>query len=101
MALDRHGAAILEQADESGVAVPANGEGGIRISKEPAGKTRVSRKGGTESGTVSTKTTPEGELPLSVAWDQLPEEVRRRLASLTPEVLAGLHALFSAPYRQS
>ena len=77
-----------------------NGEGGIRISKKTAGKTRVSREGGTESGTVSTKTASEGEFSVSVVWDQLPEEVRRRLASLTPEMLATLHALFSGAPRQ-
>ena len=80
--------------------LPTNGEGGIRISKKPSKKTRVSRKGGTESGTVSTVTASEGEFSISVAWDQLPEEVRRRLASLTPEMLAALHALFSGESRQ-
>ena len=80
--------------------LPTNGEGGIRISKKTAGKTRVSREGGTESGTVSTKTASEGEFSVSVVWDQLPEEVRRRLASLTPEMLATLHALFSGAPRQ-
>jgi hypothetical protein len=80
---------------------PTSGEGGIRISKKTAGKTRVSRKGGTESGTVSTETASEGEFSISVAWDQLPKEVRRRLASLTPEMLAALHALFSGAPRQT
>ena len=81
--------------------LPTNGEGGIRISKKPTGKTRVSRKGGTESGTDSARTAPESGSTLALAWDRLPEETRRRLASLTPEVLAALHALFSAPPRQS
>lgn len=100
MSLDRHGAVVPDQLDESGIAVPANGEGGIRTSKKTSGKTRVSRKGGTESGTVSTKTASEGEFSLSMAWDQLPEEVRQRLASLTPEMLAALHALFTGAPRQ-
>ncbi len=48
------------------------------------------------------------EIPLFVVesgrlavWDQLPEEVRRRLASLTPEVLAALHALFNGEPRRT
>jgi hypothetical protein len=71
-----------------------NGEGGIRISKKPAGKTRVSRKGGTESGTESRKTASDDESALALAWDQLPEETRQRLASLTPEMLAVLRSVF-------
>jgi len=82
------------------LAVHSNGEGGIRISEKTSGKTRVSRKGGTESGTLSTKTASEGEFSLSMAWDQLPEEVRQGLASLTPEMLAALHTLFSGAPRQ-
>ena len=35
-----------------------------------------------------------------MAWDQLPEEVRKGLASLTPEMLAALHTLFSGAPRQ-
>ena len=34
------------------------------------------------------------------AWNRLPEDFRRRLASLPPEVLAALHALFSDAPRQ-
>lgn len=34
------------------------------------------------------------------AWNQLPEDFRRRLASLPPEVLAALQALFSGAPRQ-
>ena len=94
-------AAALAVASSCRRMCSTNGEGGIRISKKPAGKTRVSRQGGTESGTVSTKTASEGEVLLSVAWDQLPEDVRRRLASLTPEVLAALHALFNGEPRRT
>jgi hypothetical protein len=36
----------------------------------------------------------------AAAWDQLPREFQRRLASLPPEVLAALHALFSGAPRQ-
>jgi hypothetical protein len=74
--------------------LPTNGEGGIRISKKPAGKTRVSRRGGTESGTEFRKTASDDESALALAWDQLPEGTRRRLASLTPEMLTVLRSVF-------
>jgi hypothetical protein len=78
-----------------------NGEGGIRITRKSSGKTGVSSKAGTESGTDSSKTTAAPQLPLSMTWDQLPEEVRQRLASLTPDMIAALHALFSGLHRPS
>ena len=34
-------------------------------------------------------------------WDQLPEDVRVRLASLTPEMLAALQVLFGGPRRKA
>jgi len=34
------------------------------------------------------------------AWDDLPENFRRRIASLPPDVLAALHALFSGLDRE-
>ena len=51
-------------------------------------------KAGTESGTVWTEPAPGAESALALAWDRLPEETRRRLATLTPEVLAALQAAF-------